>query len=128
MKFAVYGADGTVLRWGYARTLPEAKSQAGPGERVAVVSNETELNGAKIESGTVVPPPPPENPVYDDAAAQNWTLRNRLVNTSLWAVSRGSPLTEENQAEWEDYISALHSVDVHNPVWPEQPAIILRSK
>lgn len=128
MRFAVYGADGTVLRWGEARTLPEAKSQAGPGERVAVVSRDTSLNGARIEGSVVVQPPPPENPVYDGALAENWMLRNRLVNTSLWAVSRGSPLTEENQAEWEAYIEALHAVDVRNPVWPEQPAIIVRTK
>lgn len=55
--------------------------------------------------------------------------RNAKLAAAFWTVQVGSPLTEACQAEWADYIRALHRLTVDYPgpadvVWPAEPELI----
>ena len=130
MRFAVYAQDGRVLRHGEAATKAQALEHEGPGERVAIIPKDANVDGALIVNDKIILGPGPTRSIESSPltpTGENILLRNRLVNTSLWAVSRGSPLTEASQNEWEHYIADLHRVDPADPVWPQEPTKEFRS-
>ncbi|MDO1559833.1 hypothetical protein Q0812_10385 [Brevundimonas sp. 2R-24] len=68
----------------------------------------------------------------DADAEADWSAvkveRNRRINEALWAVSPGSPLTQECQAAFAAMIGELHrvTIDFYTPadvVWPIIPEL-----
>ena len=54
--------------------------------------------------------------------------RNRLLDLHRWTVTPDSPLSDENRAQWSDYLRALHRITVdfpdgENVSWPEPPPL-----
>lgn len=65
----------------------------------------------------------PKPVTLDPARAQ----RDRLLRRFAWTVEAHSPLTKANQAEWMQYLKALHKITVgvessDQVIWPEAPA------
>lgn len=58
--------------------------------------------------------------------------RDRLVNATLWATADGSPLTDDCQAQFVAYRTALHRItlefsDPSTVVWPSEPSLVFQS-
>lgn len=52
--------------------------------------------------------------------------RNQLLDSYRWTVMPDSPLTQQNQAQWLQWLKSLQSILVNFPngenlIWPEKP-------
>lgn len=59
--------------------------------------------------------------------------RNKLLDSSMWAVLPDSPLSDQSQIQFKQYRAALHriTVDFTDPsdvVWPQEPALVYKEE